>query len=137
MSQSYNQILLVGRLGRDPEVRQTAGGQAVARFSLATTRPARARTTPETDWHDIVCWEAQAEFAERYLTRGRLVLVVGALHYRAWTGKDGQPRRGAEIRAARLVPLDSRPETSPAVPPAPSRDEARGHDDPDEGDVPF
>ncbi|HEU5424571.1 MAG TPA: single-stranded DNA-binding protein [Nitrolancea sp.] len=134
MSQSYNAIHLVGRLGRDPELRHTATGQPVVRFSLATDRPTRAGAPPETDWHEIICWEAQAEFAERYLTKGRLVLVAGALHYRTWTGKDGQQRRGAEIRATRLVPLDSRPETTLASGRADDPDQAL---DPDGDDVPF
>ncbi len=138
MTQSFNQVHLVGRLGRDPELRHIASGQAVARFSLATDRSARAGAPPETDWHDIVCWEGQAEFAGQYLTKGRLVLVVGALQYRSWTGKDGQPRRGAEIRASRLVPLDSRPDGAPPAPAATARGDARGHEpDPDWEDVPF
>lgn len=138
MTQSFNQVQLVGRLGRDPELRHIATGQAVAKFSLATDRPARADAHAETDWHEIVCWEQQAEFAGQYLAKGRLVLVVGTLHYRAWTGKDGQQRRGAEIRASRLVALDSHPEPVAASAATPARGARRDHlDDLDDGDVPF
>ena len=132
MTQSFNQVHLVGRLGRDPDVRYTAGGQAVATFSLATDRPGRAEAQADTDWHEIVCWEQQAEFAGQYLSKGRLVLVAGSLHYRTWTGKDGQQRRGAEIRASRLVALDSRPDPAPATPVP-----AAGRDDPDGDALPF
>ncbi len=138
MTQSFNQIHLIGRLGRDPEVRHIPSGQAIARFRLATDRPARAGAQPETDWHEIVCWEGQAEFAGQYLSKGHLVLVVGALQYRSWTGKDGQQRRGAEIRASRLVPLDSRSDAAPVAPAASAVDDARRHDaDADWDEVPF
>lgn len=138
MTQSFNQVQLIGRLGRDPELRYLPSGQAIARFSLATDRPARAGTQPETDWHEIVCWEGQAEFAGQYLVKGRLVLVVGALLYRSWTGKDGQQRKGAEIRASRLVPLDSRPEPAPAAATGAGREGERDSGfDPHGEDVPF
>ena len=138
MTQSFNQVQLIGRLGRDPEVRHIPNGQAVAKFSLATDRPARAGTQAETDWHEIVCWEGQAEFAAQYLSKGRLVLVVGALQYRSWTGRDGQQRRGAEIRAIRLVPLDSRPDGELAAAAVTTRDGARGREiDFDAEDAPF
>lgn len=135
MTQSFNQVQLVGRLGRDPELRYLPSGQAVARFNLATDRPVRAGAHPESDWHEIVCWEGQAEFAGQYLVKGRLVLVAGTLLYRSWTGKDGQQRKRTEIRASRLVSLDSRPEPAPATP---AREGERDSGfDPHGEDVPF
>jgi len=110
MSQTVNVVQLIGRAGRDPEMRYTAEGQAVAQFSLATDRrAAKPGTETETDWHRIVCWGKLAEFAHEYLRKGRLVYVSGRLVYRTWTGKDGQQRNGTEIVANDLVLLDRKP----------------------------
>lgn len=109
--QSLNRTELIGRLGRDPEMRYTPDGQALTKFSLATNRPARAGAEPETDWHQIVCWGKLAEFAGQYLDKGRLVYVAGRLTYRTWEGQDGQKRRATEIVAGEIVLLDRRPET--------------------------
>jgi single-strand DNA-binding protein len=91
-----------------------AEGQAVARFSLATDRPAKPGTEPEPDWHQVVCFGKLAEFAGQYLSKGRLLFVTGRLTYRVWEAKDGQKRRTAEIVATQLIPLDRRPESAPA-----------------------
>src|SRR5436305_12250098 len=108
MAMSHNRVELIGRTGRDAELQHTPDGQAVAKVSLATDRPTRAGT-PETDWHQVVLWGKLAEIAAQYVTKGRLA-------YRAWEGKDGQPRRAVEIVASELVLLDRRPESEPAVP---------------------
>jgi single-strand DNA-binding protein len=91
-------------------MRYTPSGQAVTTFSVATDRPAKPDAESATDWHQIVCWEKLAEFANQYLTKGRLVFVAGRLHYRSWEAKDGQKRRAAEIVAAELIALDRKPE---------------------------
>ena len=122
MGASLNRIILIGRVGRDPEMRYLSEGQARTRFSLATDRPTRAGAEPETDWHQIVCWESAAEFANEYLTKGRLVCVVGRLSYRTYE-REGQTYRVTEIVARDVVPLDRRP-------PVPDAEEA------DEPDVP-
>lgn len=120
MSYSFNRIELIGRLGKDPEMRFTPEGQAVTKFSLATDRPVKAGTQPETDWHQVVCWRKLAEFAGQYLTKGRLVFVAGRLANRAWEDKEGQKHRATEVVAAEIVLLDRRPgaETPQPQPPA-------------------
>ena len=92
-------------------MRYVQDGTAVARLRLATDRPVRPGSERETDWHDVLCWGKLAEFANQYVTRGRLVFVSGRLTYRSWESKDGQRHRTAEIVASELVPLDRRPET--------------------------
>lgn len=125
MSFSLNRAELIGRLGRAPEMRFTQEGQAVTKFSLATDRPAKAGTKPETDWHQITCWGKLAEVANSYLTKGRLVFVAGRIAYRSWEGRDGTKRQGTEIIASELILLDRKPESE-----APVEDEAGD-------DVPF
>lgn len=118
MAFQYNRAELIGRLGRDPELRYTAEGVAVATFRVATDRPARPGAEPETDWHQIVAWRRLGEFVGQYLTKGRLVFVAGRLTYRSWEGKDGQRRRTAEVVASEIILLDRRPEAA-APEPAP------------------
>ena len=77
-----NRLELIGRLGNEPEVRFSAEGRAITKFSLATDRPAQSGRKPETDWHRVVCWGGLAEFAGKYLARGRLVFLAGRLTYR-------------------------------------------------------
>ena len=101
-------VILIGRLGRDPELRTTADEQVVAHLRLATDRPS-ARGEGVTDWHAVACFGATARFAAQYLTKGRLVYVEGRLQYRTWESRDGVTRRDAEIVAGRIAPLDRRP----------------------------
>lgn len=107
---SLNRTELIGRLGRDPDMRFTPDGQAVTKFSLATDRPAKAGEEPVTDWHQVVCWGKLAEFAGQYLSKGRLVFAAGRLTYRDWEGRDARRHRTAEIIATELILLDRRPE---------------------------
>ena len=113
---TFQVTYLLGRLGRDPEMRYTGEGQAVTSFSLVTDRPAKAGAKPETDWHHVVCWSKLGEFAGQYLTKGRLVFVAGRLTYRSWEGKDGKMRHTTEILATEVIPLDRRPEAEPTEP---------------------
>ncbi len=96
-----NKVILIGNLGRDPEIRTTQSGQTVANFSVATTRRWRDRDgnrQEDTEWHYIVCWGRQAEVAGQYLTRGRLVSVEGRLQTRSWDDQQsGQKRYRTEI----------------------------------------
>lgn len=116
MAFQYNRVELIGRLGRDPEMRYTAEGHAVTTFSVATDRPAKAGAEPETDWHQVVAWRKLGEFAGEYLTKGRLVFVAGRLTYRTWEGRDGQKRRASEVVASEIVLLDRRPDAATAAP---------------------
>ena len=92
-----NKVILVGNLGRDPEVRTTPSGQAVANFSLATSRKWRDRDgnrQEQTEWHNLVVWGRQAEVAAQYLTKGRQIFVEGRLQTRSWDDREtGQKRR--------------------------------------------
>jgi len=97
-----NKVILVGRLGRDPEVRYTQGGQAVANFTVATNefwRDKDGERQERTEWHRIVAWGKQAEFCGNYLTKGRQVYVEGRLQTREWEDKEGEKRRTTEIVA--------------------------------------
>ncbi len=100
---SVNKVILIGNLGRDPELRFTQGGQAVCNFTIATTERFGGRDggTPQerTEWHRIVVWGKQAENCAQYLAKGRSVYVEGRLQTRDWEDKEGQKRRSTEITA--------------------------------------
>lgn len=107
-SGSVNKVILIGNLGRDPELRYTANGQPVANFSLATNE---RRVTPDgerrdiTTWHRIVAWGKLAEFVQQYLTKGLKVYVDGRLSSRQWTTKTGETRTTVEVVAREIVIL--------------------------------
>ena len=95
-----NHIVLMGRLTRDPELRRTGSGIAVASFTLAVDRDFAAQgAEKETDFVDIVAWRNTAEFVSRYFTKGRMAVVSGRLQIRNWTDKEGNKRRSAEVVA--------------------------------------
>lgn len=103
-----NTVVLIGRLTRDPELRYTAGGAAVANFSLAVDRPfTNQQGERETDFIDIVCWRQLAEQVANHLGKGRLVAVEGRLQIRSYETQDGQRRKVAEIVANTVRFLDS------------------------------
>ena len=95
-----NKIILMGRLVRDPELRRTGSGTAVASLTLAVDRDYKSQSgEKETDFIDIVAWRNTAEFVSRYFTKGRMAVVEGRLQMRDWTDKDGNKRRSAEVVA--------------------------------------
>ena len=96
-----NHIVLMGRLTRDPELRRTSSGVAVATFSLAVDRDFASSATgeKETDFIDIVAWRSTAEFVSKYFTKGRMAVVSGRLQIRNWNDKEGNKRRSAEVVA--------------------------------------
>ena len=100
---SFNKIILVGNLGRDPELRYTPQGTPVCSFSLATNERRKDRTTGEnndiTTWFRVTLWGRQAETASQYLTRGRPVYIEGRLRVEEWTDRDGKPRHTIEVHA--------------------------------------
>jgi single-strand DNA-binding protein len=103
-----NKVILVGNLGRDPEVRSTPSGQPVASFTLATSRKWKDKSgqrQEQTEWHQIVCWGRQAEVAGQYLTKGKQIYVEGRLQTRQWDDKDGNKRYTTEIRGDKIVLL--------------------------------
>ncbi|MCI5993694.1 MAG: single-stranded DNA-binding protein [Clostridiales bacterium] len=104
-----NHIVLMGRLTRDPELRRTGSGVAVASFTLAVDRDFAAQgAEKETDFVDIVAWRNTAEFVSRYFTKGRMAIVSGRLQIRNWTDKDGNKRRSAEVVADNVYFGDSK-----------------------------
>ena len=113
MSRSLNKIMIIGNLGRDPELRYTAGGTPVADFSVATTerwKGSDGEFQEHTEWHNVAVWRRLAEIAGEYLRKGRRVYVEGKLRTRSWDGQDGQKRYKTEVMADSFIILDSRGE---------------------------
>lgn len=153
MSGSVNKVILVGNLGRDPEVRRMNSGDAVVSFSLATTESWRDKQSGErrdrTEWHNVVIFnEALAKVAEAYARKGSKVYIEGQLQTREYTDKDGNQRKVTEVVLQRfrgeLTLLDTRKSDDrgdvqePARKPAPARasDRGGGHA-PINDDIPF
>jgi single-strand DNA-binding protein len=137
-----NNVVLVGRLARDPELKYTAGGTAFARFRVAVDRQGQRDDSGEkvTDWIDVVAWDKQAEFVGNYLARGNLVSVEGRIQTRSWQTQDGQSRWSVDVRAFRVQALESRAQresrqaaATPAAEPGPPLEQDM-EPMPDEGD---
>lgn len=109
MNGSVNKVILVGNLGKDPELRKLESGALLARFSLATseqyTDKVSGKRIETTEWHDIVTWRGLAEVAEKFLKKGMKVYIEGKLKKRAWTDKEGQQRYSVDIVADELTIL--------------------------------
>ena len=107
-----NKVMLIGNLGRDPEVRSTPSGQNVASFSLATNRKWKDRDgnrQEQTEWHNIVCWGRQAEIAGQYLTKGKQIYVEGRIQTQSWEDKQsGEKKYRTEIVCDRFQMLGGR-----------------------------
>ena len=105
-----NHIVIMGRLTRDPELRRTGSGIAVASFSVAVDRDFGGRDggEKETDFIDCVAWRQTGEFVSKYFTKGRMIVVSGRLQIRSWTDKDGNKRRTAEVVADNVYFGESR-----------------------------
>ena len=105
-----NKIFIMGRLTRDPELRHTQTGTAVATFSLAVDRDFKDKSTGErsTDFINVVAWRQTGEFVSRYFTKGRMAVVEGRLQMRDWTDKDGNKRTAAEVVADNVYFGDSK-----------------------------
>ncbi len=99
-----NRIVIMGRLGHEPEVRYTQSGKPVASFSLAVDRDFKDKASGEraTDWIDVVAWDAKAKFVQQYFHKGQQAVVEGRLQIRDYTGRDGTHRRAAEVVADNL-----------------------------------
>lgn len=104
-----NKIIIMGRLTRDPELRHTQSGTAVASFSLAVDRDFKNQNgEKETDFIDVVAWRNSAEFVSRYFAKGRMAVVEGRLQIRPWQDRDGNKRRSAEVVADNVYFGDSK-----------------------------
>lgn len=149
MAGSVNKVILIGNLGKDPEVRHLENGAVVANFSIATSETYTDRTTGDrrenTDWHNIVVWRGLAEVVEKYLRKGHKVYIEGKLKTRSWQDKEGNTRYTTEVVADEMTML-SRPDSaqnnaaqapynSQGTPPAPSKVDAIIKNDKD--DLPF
>ena len=156
---SVNKVILIGNLGRDPEVRYAASGSAICNVTLATSRQWKDKTSgerqEETEWHRVVFYDRLAEIAGEYLKKGRPVYVEGRLKTRKWTDKDGVEKYTTEIVASEMQLLGGRegggsggmgggdegaaPRSAPAPRPAPApkpAPKASGFEDMDD-DIPF
>lgn len=133
-----NKVILVGNLGKDPEVRHLESGAAVANFSIATTETYKDRNTGErkevTEWHNVVLWRGLAEIAEKYLKKGSQVYVEGKLRTRSWE-KDGVTRYTTEIVGDNMTMLggktggDQQQATAPSSPAINMQDKNTGSAD--------
>lgn len=106
-----NRVILIGNLGKDPEIRSLEGGVKVANFSLATTETYKGKNgerVDQTEWHNIVLWRGLAEVAESYLKKGNTVYIEGKLRTRDWVDKDGNKRYTTEVIADNMVMLGGR-----------------------------
>ena len=111
MGRSVNKAILIGNLGKDPEVRYTGSGVAVATFSIATSeswRDPEGNTQERTEWHNIVAWRKLAEIVGEYLKKGSRVYVEGRIQYRTYDDKNGVKRYVTEIVMDEMVMLDGR-----------------------------
>jgi single-strand DNA-binding protein len=136
---SVNKVILVGNLGRDPEIRYTQGGTPVANFTMATTErwsDPSGEKREKTEWHRIVVWGKQAEIASEYLRKGRQVYIEGSLQTREWTDREGNKRTTTEIRAQRLQLL-GRPDDRQAQPASQPDEEVAEPASYGEDDIPF
>jgi single-strand DNA-binding protein len=123
MSKGVNKVILVGRLGNDPDVRYTAAGLAVATISLATNFSTKDRETgewrDETEWHRVIFFDRQAEVVKQYLHKGSQIYVEGRIQTRKWQDKNtGQDRYTTEIIAREMQMLDSRTDAGYGAPAA-------------------
>jgi len=148
MSGSMNKVILIGNLGRDPELKMTPSGQALARFSVATTetwKNPQGEKQSKTEWHNIVVWGKQAEIAEKYLRKGKQVMIEGRIQYREYTDQAGVKKTACDIRCDNFVMLGRMEEGGPRassgghgdfdepLPPPPTSGGGSGYDD----DIPF
>ena len=106
-----NKIFIMGRLTKDPELRQTPDGTKVASFTLAVDRDGNRNTT---DFFDCVAWQQRAEFVSKFFTKGRMAVVVGRLQFRDWEDRDGHKRRSAEVQVDSVYFGDSKSDAAPS-----------------------
>jgi len=118
MSGSVNKVILIGRLGKDPEVKYTPSGAPVAKFSLATDEVFKDRSGEQqkrTEWHNIVAWNKLAEICGEYLTKGKLVYIEGSIRSRQWEDQAGNKRTAYDIVAGRMQMLGSKADSDRAA----------------------
>jgi single-strand DNA-binding protein len=112
-----NKVILVGNLGKDPEVRHLEGGAAVANFPLATTETYKDKSgqrQEQTEWHNIVVWRGLAEVAEKFLKKGMTIYIEGKLRTRSWDDKEGNKRYTTEVVGDTFTILSKKENTNPS-----------------------
>lgn len=137
---SVNKVILVGRLGRDPETRYTSSGQAVCNFTLATDETYRDRAgerQKRTEWHRIVVWAKLAEICQQYLKKGSLVYLEGRIQTRQWDDRDGNKRTTTEIVASGMRMLGPKAGAGEAPELEAAPEEAAPSPEVSDEDIPF
>ena len=112
-----NRVILIGNLGKDPDVQYLEGNIGVAKFPLATTETYKDRTgklVSQTEWHTVVLWRGLAELAQKYLHKGSLIYVEGRLRTRSWEDKENNKKFATEVVGDNLIMLDKRGESQGA-----------------------
>jgi single-strand DNA-binding protein len=138
---SFNKVILVGNLGRDPELRYTPQGTPVCSFTMATNERRKDKTgemQDQTTWFKVTLWGRQAETASQYLTKGRPVYIEGRLRVEEWTDRDGKPRHTLEVNATDMQFIGGgRGDEGAPVSRPPAGEPIQQHADPSDDDVPF
>lgn len=133
MSRGLNKVMLIGNLGRDPEMRYTPSGRPVTTFSLATNRSWKTSDGDrrnETEWFNIVAWGNLAEICNKYLSKGKQIYIEGRVQSRKWEDDDGNKRETTEIVAKEMIMLGERRKSD-------DHDDDEHHDEPDDDEFPF
>jgi len=131
MTRGLNKVMLIGRLGQDPEMRYTPSGRPLTKFQLAANRSwttADGEKKTETEWFNIVAWGKLAEICNQYLNKGQLIYVEGRLHTRRWQDDNGTNHSSIEVITQEMIMLDGRPEEEST---------SSSEDQPGEDDYPF
>jgi single-strand DNA-binding protein len=131
MTRGLNKVLLIGRLGQDPEMRYTPSGRPLTKFQLATNRSwttADGEKKRETEWFNIVAWGKLAEICNQYLSKGQQVYIEGRLHTRHWKDDTGSNHSAVEVITQEMIMLDGRPQAD---------DNSNTDDQPSEDEYPF
>lgn len=113
-----NRVMLIGNLGKDPDVQVLEGNIAVAKFPLATTETFKDRSgklVSQTEWHTVVLWRGLAELAQKYLHKGSLVYIEGRLRTRSWDDKEGHRKFATEVVGDNLIMLDKRADVNSSI----------------------
>jgi single-strand DNA-binding protein len=148
---TVNKVILVGRLGRDPEMRYTSSGTAVVNFSMATNHIIKDRdgnNNDQTEWHQVVAFGRTAEVAGEYLTKGRLVYIEGRLQTRSWDDPNGQKRYKTEVVCSNMqllggkgdadsVPDNGKTEVEETTLPDETQNKSKSESGEEEDDLPF
>ena len=138
-----NRVMLIGNLGKDPDVQTLEGNIAVAKFPLATTETFKDRSgklVSQTEWHTVVLWRGLADLAHKYLHKGSLVYIEGRLRTRSWEDKEGNRKFATEVVGDNLIMLDKRADSGSLPSPASQgseglRDDSSGSDNRSAGDT--